>query len=147
MHRTACGLAALALGCAPGTTRPAFRPYPEALTGVVQARPERVTAEIAAWLAAEGVRVAWVSPQDGYLETEWFGARTSPESPVKIRCWADPYVPGQTTLTVEPVYRPVVDPSRTERDLELVIPRGQEGHRLAERLLGAVQEKFGSPTP
>lgn len=148
MHRAVCGLAALALACAPGTTRPAFRPYPEALTAVVKARPDRVTTEIAAWLAAESVRVAWASPQDGFVETEWFDAGTgqaaSPERAVKIRCWADPYVPGQTLLTVEPVYRPVLDPSRTERDLELVVPRGQEGYRLAERLLDAVKKKFGS---
>lgn len=149
------GLAALALACAPGTTRPAFRPFPQALTTELRATPDRVTAEISGWLAAEGLRVEWASPRDGYLETAWFETRTrqpvergsAPGNPgtVKIRCWADPGRPGMTQLTVEPVYRLIDDPSRPERDLELVVPLGQDGHRLAERLIAALRDKFGGP--
>ncbi len=157
MQRAAVGVAALLLGCTPGTTRPAFQPSPEALTLVLNARPERVIPEIAALIAAEGLRVEWASPRDGYLETAWYDTRARQSisdgdvpdlaATVKMRCWADPYVPGQTRLTVEPVYRPLYDPSRTERDLELVVPLGQDGHRIAERLLGALKDKFGTPRP
>lgn len=148
-------LAILLLACAPGTTRPPFRPYPEALTAVVNAVPARVTAEIAAWLAAEGLQVQWASPQDGYVETAWFDTRTRQsftgsrdlpdlDTTVKIRCWSDPYIPGTTRLTVEAVYRPLYDPSRYLRDLEVPVPVGHDGHRLTERLLEALREKFGS---
>ena len=150
MRSAAVGLAALILACAPGTTRPAFRPFPQALTTVLNAVPDRVIGESSGWLTAEGLHVEWASPQDGYLETEWFDTKTrqsvaNPASSVKIRCWADPDAPGKTRLTVEPVYRPVYDPSRYERDLELVVPMGQDGYRIAERLLGALRDKFGGP--
>ena len=148
-------LAILLAACAPGTTRPAFRPFPQALTAVLRTTPDRVTGEISGWLAAEGLRVEWASPRDGYLETAWFDTQTrqsvergsGPGNPgtVKIRCWADPDRPGMTQLTVEPVYRPIDDPSRPERDLELVVPLGQDGHRLAERLIAALRDKFGGP--
>ena len=156
MRRTPAALAALALACAPGTTRPAFRPLPQALTAELRAAPDRVTTEISGWLQAEGLRVEWASPRDGYLETAWFDTETrrpvdpgteagSPARTVKIRCWADPGRPGMTQLTVEAVYRPIDDPSRLERDLELAVPLGQEGHRLAERLITALRDKFGGP--
>ncbi len=145
----------LLAACTPATTRPPFPPYPQALSLVLNARPERIIPEIAALVAAEGMRVEWASPRDGFLETAWYDTAArhavardevaNLAATVKLRCWADPYVPGQTRLTVEPVYRPLYDPSRTERDLELVVPLGHEGRRIAERLVGALKEKFGMP--
>src|SRR5205807_56559 len=64
---------------------------------------------------------------------------------VKIRCWADPYVPGQTQLTVETVSRPRYDPSRTERDLEVVVPKTHAGRALADSLVAALKKRFGIP--
>jgi len=120
---------------------------------VVDVRPDRLTTEVRQWLAAEGVPIEWVSVQDGYAETSWYdpGARQAFEDPtasaalataVKIRCWADPDVPGRARLTVEAVYRPVYDPSRIPRDLERPVPRDHAGYVLAQRLLDAVRDKF-----
>jgi hypothetical protein len=64
---------------------------------------------------------------------------------VKFRCWADPYVPGQTRLTIEAVYRPQYDPSRTERDLEMPVPPDHSGHAILERLSAALKKRFGTP--
>lgn len=151
------GLAVAVLAaCTPVTTRPDFRPDPRALVVLLDARPERVTAELATLAPAESLAVARINVRDGYLETAWYDpqARRSYHrdrdirdlgATVKIRCWADPYVPGQTRLTIEPVYRPRYDPSRTERDLEVIVPKERDGYRIAERLAEKLKERFGTP--
>jgi len=45
---------------------------------------------------------------------------------------------------VEAVVRPVLDPSRMERDLEVFVPDGHEGRKLLDRLLDAVKKKLGT---
>jgi len=141
--------------CSPVTVRPAFAPLPEALVATINAPPARVAAAAAEWLAGEGLTVVHSSPRDGYVETAWYDTHTkathggSGDVPdlaatVKLRCWADPDVPGRTRLTVEPVYRPRYDPSRSERDLEAAAPESHDGHRVAQRLLEALKQKYGS---
>ena len=135
----------LLAGCNPATTRPAFAPYPEALHAIINAPPARVTEEARTWLAAQGPTVQHASPIDGFLETGWYDATDSASAPVrvKIRLWADPYVPGKARVTVEAVYRPMEDPSRMPRDLERAVAEDSAGQRLAERLLKALIEKLG----
>jgi hypothetical protein len=149
--------ACLALAaCTPVTTRPDFLPDPQALVVLLDARPARVAAELPGLLAAESLEVAHANVTDGYVETTWYDVRARRAyrsddaiadlaATVKIRCWADPYVPGQTRLTVEPVYRPRLDPSRRERDLEVVVPKDHPGYALAVRLLEAAKARFGTP--
>jgi hypothetical protein len=143
------------LACTPATTRPPFLPYPQALVTVLDAPPARVVPEAVGWLTSQGLQAQWSSPQDGYVETAWFNLRTHTSvfgdgdpgdllSTVKIRCWADPNVPGKTQLTVEAVYRPMLDPSRPERDLEEVVPQGSEGYRIAQQLIEALKQRFGT---
>ena len=143
--RRAAFIVVLCAACAPATTRPSFAPYPEALHAVINARPAQVTEEAQAWLAAQGAGVEHASPLDGFLETAWHDAKDSTATPirVKIRLWADPDVPRKSRVTVEAVYRPMEDPSRTPRDLERAVPGSSAGQRLAERLLKALSEKLG----
>lgn len=140
--------------CTPVTTRPSFLPSPQALVAVVDAPPPRVVPEAVGWLSNQGWRVEWSSPRDGYVETAWYDLRTHTSTSgetdpgdllntVKIRCWADPNVSGKSQITVEAVYRPILDPSRPERDLELVVPQGSEGYRIAEQLVEAMKQRFG----
>ena len=147
-------IAVLAVSCSPVTTRPPFQPLPEALVATVNAPPARTAAAAAEWLAAEGLTVIHSSTRDGYVETAWYdthvkashgGSGDVPDlaATVKLRCWADPDVPGRTRLTVEPVYRPRYDPSRTERDLEAAVPVSHDGHHIAQRLLDALKQKYG----
>lgn len=124
--------------CSPVTARPPFQPFPEALVATINAPPARVAAAAGEWLTGEGLAVILLSPRDGYVETAWHDA-------IKVRCWADPDVPGRTRLTVEPVYRPRYDPSRDERDLEAAVPAPADGHGIAQRLVQALTKKYGGP--
>jgi hypothetical protein len=146
----------LLAACTPVTTRPDFFPYPEAATVTLMARPERVTEGLPPLVAAESLLVERTNVRDGYLETAWYDTRTGRSrrgtgdvsdlaASVKVRFWADPYVTGQTRLTVEVVYRPRYDPSRTERDLEVVVGREHPGRALAEKLMEKLKERFGTP--
>ena len=138
--------ALLFAACTPVTTRPDFAPYPEALHAVINVPPARVTEEARAWIAAQGPTVQHASSIDGFLETGWYDATDSIAAPVrvKIRLWADPDVPGKSRVTVEAVYRPIEDPSRTPRDLERAVPEKSAGLQLAEWLLKALSEKLGT---
>jgi len=147
---------ALLLSCTPVTTRPDFRPDPRALVIILDARPERVTAVLDSLVPAESLEVAHANVRDGYVETAWHDTQahrtrrhereiTNLAATVKIRFWADPWVPGQTRLTVEPVYRPRYDPSRPERDLEVIAPKEHEGYLIAARFVDKLKERFGVP--
>ena len=142
------------LSCTPVTTRPGFMPYPQALVSIVDAPAPRLVPEMVGWLSSQGLQVQWSSPEDGYVETAWYNLRTRTSvfgdaepgdllNTVKIRCWADPNVPGKSQLTVEAVYRPTLDPSRPERDLEVIAPQGSEGSRIASELAEAMKKRFG----
>ncbi len=147
--------AILAVGaCTPVTTRPGFMPYPQALVSIVDAPAPRLVPEMVGWLSSQGLQVLWSSPEDGYVETAWYNVRTRTSvfgdaepgdllNTVKIRCWADPNVPGKSQLTVEAVYRPTLDPSRPERDLEVIAPQGSDGSRIASQLAEAMKKRFG----
>jgi len=146
----------LLAACTPITTRPDFRPDPRALVIILDARPERVTTVLDSLVPAEILEVAHANVRDGYVETAWYDTQahrtrhhereiTNLAATVKIRFWADPWVPGQTRLTVESVYRPRYDPSRPERDLEVIAPREHEGNKIAQRFVDKLKEKFGVP--
>ncbi len=144
------------LFCTPITTRPDFRPDPRAPVVTLNARPEPVTLGIDSLVRAESLEVVHVNVRDGYVETAWYDTKAhrsahhereihDPGATVKIRFWADPWVPGQTRLTVEPVYRPRVDPSRTERDLEVILTKEHEGYKIAQELVEKLKKRFGVP--
>jgi hypothetical protein len=146
----------LLAACTPITTRPDFRPDPRALVVTLNARPERITAALDSLVPAESLEVAHANVRDGYVETAWYDTQAhrtrhherqigNLAATVKIRFWADPWVPGQTRLTTEPVYRPRYDPSRPERDLEVIASKEHEGYKIAQRLVDKLKQKFGVP--
>src|SRR5713101_5571489 len=146
----------LLAACTPITTRPDFRPDPRALVVTLDARPERITAALDSLVPAESLEVAHANVRDGYVETAWYDTQahrtrhhereiTNLAATVKIRFWADPWVPGQTRLNTEPVYRPRYDPSRPERDLEVIASKEHEGYKIAQRLVDRLKQKFGVP--
>src|SRR5687768_2537876 len=123
---------ALLSACTPASTRPAFAPMPEALHAVINARPADVTREARDLLAADTISVHYVSMRDAWLESNEFAGTH------RLRLWADPDVPGKARVTIEAVYRPLDDPSRTPRDLERAAEAGSAGQRRAARLLEAL---------
>lgn len=140
MVRGAWAFALLLGGCTPTTTRPAFAPMPEALHAVINAPPERVTQVADSLLRVDTIRVRFVSLRDAFLETREFAGSH------RLRVWADPDVPGKSRVTIEAVYRPMEDPSRTPRDLERAAPPGSPSQLRAEQLLAALKDKLGVTT-
>lgn len=132
--------ALLVVACTPTTTRPSFAPIPEALHAVINARPADVTQAARELLQADTIPVHLVSLRDAFLETAEFAGTH------RVRLWADPDVPGKSRVTIEAVYRPVEDPSRTRRDLERASPPGSPGQLRAEQLLAALKSKLGVTT-
>jgi hypothetical protein len=132
--------ALLLAACNPATTRPSFAPVPEALHAVINAPPPRVTRFADSLVRADTIAVHFVSLRDAWLETKEFAGTH------RLRLWADPDVPGKARVTIEAVYRPQQDPSRTPRDLERASPPGSPGQLRAERLLAALKEKLGETT-
>src|SRR5436853_2426442 len=154
--RSALRVCLLVAACTPVTTRPDFKPDPRALVVVLNARPERVAVALDSLVPAESLEVARANVRDGYVETAWYDPQahrtrhhereiTNLAATVKIRFWADPWVPGQTRLTTEPVYRPRYDPSRAERDLEAMASKEHAGYKIAQRLVDKLKQKFGVP--
>ena len=123
--------------CTPSSTRPRFAPVPEALHAIINAPPGRVALEAQALLAADTIPIRYVSERDAFLETGEFAGTT------RIRLWADPDVAGKARVTIEAVYRPFEDPSRTRRDLERAAPPESAGAQRANKLLEALKEKLG----
>lgn len=142
LRRTShAALVALVLAaCTPASTRPSFAPIPEALHAVINASPADVTREAQTMLAADTIGVHFVSLRDAWFETEEFAGTH------RIRLWADPDVPGKARVTIEAVYRPMEDPSRTRRDLERAAPPGSAGQLRAAQLLTALKDKLGVTT-
>ena len=126
--------------CTPATTRPSFAPVPEALHAVINARPPDVTQTAAQLLRADTIGVHFMSARDAFLETDEFAGT------YRLRLWADPDVPGKARVTIEAVFRPAADPSRTARDLERASSPGSPGQLRAERLLAALKDKLGVTT-
>jgi hypothetical protein len=133
-------LALLVVACTPATTRPSFAPVPEALHAIINATPAVVTQEAQAILTADTIGIHFVTVRDAFLETDEFAGTH------RLRLWADPDVPGKARVTIEAVYRPTEDPSRTRRDLERAAPPGSAGQLRAEQLLAALKDKLGVTT-
>jgi len=128
------------VACNPRSTRPAFAPFPEALRVVINAPPRRVTEFADSLLRADTIAVSFVSVRDAWLETKTFAGTH------RVRLWAEPDVSGKSRVTIEAVYRPREDPSRTMRDLERASPPGSPGEQRAQLLLAALKEKLGVTT-
>ena len=152
--RTVAVLAVLAAACNPASSRPGFMPYPEDLSTLVTGSVPAVASAAGAWFESQGIHLEWINVEDGYVETTWYDTDTHQATSgtgdlgtmmttFKLRVWVDPDAPGKSKVTVEAVYRPVLDPSRMERDLERNAPPGSGGAVLLQSLVAELQSKFG----
>jgi hypothetical protein len=149
------GVALGAAACQPATTRPPFPPFPEAVGQELRLPVPEATRRLAEALRADTIPVRRIELRDGYLETPWFDAATGKPtrrraigpSVVRIRAWADPARPGNTQLTVETLYRPLVDPSLPGRELEREVARDHRVARKVEAALGRLAKRYGAPAP
>jgi hypothetical protein len=143
-RRRVAALATLA-GCFLDTTRPPFEPFPEAPRAEVKLERQAATQRLADALRADSIPLRRVELRDGYLETQWLDAATlrpasrravGPEV-VRVRGWVDPGRVGYSDLTLESVYRLLLDPSLPERELERSVP---PGHPVATRVQAVLEE-------
>jgi hypothetical protein len=135
--RRASICALVVAACTPTTTRPSFAPMAEALHAVLNANPADVAQAAQVLLKADTLPIHRASLRDAYLETGEFAGTQ------RLRLWADPDVPGKSRVTIEAVYQPLEDPSRTQRDLERASPPGSPGQLRAAQLMAALKDKLG----
>jgi hypothetical protein len=145
-----------AVACQPDTTRPSFTPLPEAAGTELRLPVPEATRQLAAALKADSIPPRRIQARDGYIETDWFDSRSGRvvrggrlgSRTVRVRAWADPARPGSSQLTVETLYRPLLDPSLPERELERQVPRD---HPVAVKVVATLKklvDRFGgSPGP
>jgi hypothetical protein len=128
---------------------------PEAAAQELRLSVREATRRLAEALRADTIPIRRVELRDGYMESPWFDARTGrPTSRravgtgvVRVRAWADPARPGSTRLSVETLYRPVMDPSLPDRELEREVA---EEHRVARKVEGVLErlvQRYGAPPP
>jgi hypothetical protein len=139
------GGAALLLAACAGGIRPAYAPFAQAVRDTIQAAPPAVVTAMLSAIAAEGMRVQWQSPAEGYIETQWYDLvsrqsgsfdRGSPERFIKLRFFVDPMGTDASTVIGEAVSVRTVDPSVLPRDAEMMLPPGHAGRGYLDRVLG-----------
>lgn len=134
----------LATACFPTTTRPHLTLVPEALTTEIELFVPAATRALAVALDTDSLPVSRTEPDDGWLETSWFDAGTLQPTTarvvgvevVKIRAFVEPGRANHSIITIEAVYRPLLDPSRDGRDLERHLPAD---HPVALRVKAMVE--------
>ena len=138
-------LAALA-ACAATTTRPYYQPLPAASVAEIELDIPEATRALAEGLAKDSIALSIIREKDGFIDSGWLDARTLEHTGarplgadvVRVRAWVNPAKQFWSELSVEATFRPMADPSRPERELDVPLP---EDHPLQKRL-GAVIQKL-----
>lgn len=142
------------LACRPNTTRPGIVPLPEAAGTEIRLPPREATRNLAEALRADSVPIRRVAIRDAYIESGWFDTRTRRPTSVRralgpgvvqVRAWADPARPGSSQIVVETTYRPLLDPSLPQRELERQVPRNHPVAVDVEGVLRRLVERYGGP--
>ncbi|MGH7559648.1 MAG: hypothetical protein ACRENB_01380 [Gemmatimonadales bacterium] len=144
-------LAIVLAACQASTNRPPYDALPAAALAEVELGMPAATETLAEALRADSVPVVKVEARDGFLDSGWFDATSLaptgrlPVGPdvVRVRAWATPTKVGFVELSVETVYRPIADPSRPERDLDVVVPPDHPVQRRVNGVLQRLLEQYG----
>ena len=143
----------LLAACRATTARPSFTPFPAATSAEVELDIPAATRALAEALASDSIALAAIKENDGFIDSGWLDAATLEhtakrpvgESVVRVRAWVNPSREFWSELVVEAAYRPLVDPSRPDRELEIPLPTD---HPLQRRIAGTLRkliEKYGDP--
>lgn len=144
MKRALIVLTAL-LACRATTSRPSFVPLPSASNAEIELEIPDATRVLAETLARDSISLATIKEADGYIDSGWLDAmtleRTSkrPLGPdvVRVRAWVNPAKQFWSELVVEATFRPLADPSRPERELDVPLPAD---HPLQRRIAGTLRK-------
>jgi hypothetical protein len=137
----------LGIGCKATTTRPYFPPVTGAPQTEIELNVREATQALADVLRGDSLPVRRVVPRDGLIETEWFkaenkqatgvGTRHLGPDVVQVRAWVDPSRPGHSRIVIETVFRPLADPSLSDRDRERQVP---PDHPIGKRMTEIITE-------
>ena len=149
------GLILAIAACQPATSRPPLVPRPESAGQEIRLPVREATRRLADALRADTIPVRRIEIRDGYMETPWFDSRTGRPTNrrpigtgvVRVRAWADPARPGNSLLTVETVYHPMLDPSLPARELEEAVPRDHPVAKKVVAVLTKMAQRYGAPPP
>lgn len=93
------------------------------------------------------------SPEEGYIETQWFSLTTRASSlepdmhdlehSVKVRFFCDPTA-GKTRVVAEVVTSYAMDPSRPTREMERMTPEGHPGREVLTQILDRLKRRYPS---
>lgn len=122
-----------------------------ATTAQVELGIPEATRVLSEELAKDSITIATIREADGFLDSGWLDARTleptdaRPLGPgvVRVRAWVNPDKDFWSELVVEAIWRPMDDPSRPARELDVSLP---EDHPLQRRIAGALRslvERYG----
>ena len=149
VHRSLVTLFLLA--CQASTNRPPYDALPSAALAEVELDLPSATRTLAEALRSDSLPVSRIEERDGFLDSGWFDAGSlAPTSRmpvgtdvVRIRAWATPTKFGFVELQIETVYRPFVDPSRPDRDLEIIVPADHAVQRRVNGVIRRLLEQHG----
>ncbi len=147
-------LVAVTVACYPATTRPDIVPVPGADQVELQLTVPQATRALAVALDGDSIPISRTEPDDGWLETPWFDIATlRPTSRravglgvVRVRAFVDPGRPNHSVIHVETVYRPLLDPSDLERELEQQVPTGHPVAARVKVVLDSLAKEYGGAT-
>ncbi|HSB54373.1 MAG TPA: hypothetical protein VLD58_08450 [Gemmatimonadales bacterium] len=146
----------LLAGCHAKTTRPYFPPVTGAPTTEIELDVKEATQALADVLKGDSLPVTKVTPRDGMIETAWFEAgskrathaRRLGDKVVQVRAWIDPSRPGHSRIILETIFRPLADPSLSERELDRQVPPDHPvGKRMTEVLTELARLYSSEPEP
>jgi hypothetical protein len=133
------------LACRATTSRPSFQPTPTAAVAEIELGIPEATRALAEGMARDSITLTKIKESDGYIDSGWLDARTLEKTSarplgadvVRVRAWVNPAKQFWSELSVEATYRPIADPSRPDRELDVPLP---ENHPLQKRLGGVIQK-------
>jgi hypothetical protein len=132
-------------GCRATTSRPSFVPLPAASSAEVELDIPGATRALAETLAKDSISLATIKEGDGYIDSGWLDAATLERTTkrplgsevVRVRGWVNPSKEFWSELVIEATYRPLADPSRPERELDVSLP---VDHPLQRRIAGSIRK-------
>lgn len=137
--------------CRATTHRPYFTPLPVAAVAQVELGIPEATRALSEQLARDSVTLRTIREDDGYLDSGWLDATTLEPTRarplglgvVRVRAWVNPDKEFWSELVVEATYRPLDDPSRPERELDVPLPENHPLQRKIAGVLRALVERYG----
>lgn len=141
----------LLLSCRATTHRPYFTPLPVATSAQVELGIPEATRALSEALAHDSITLRTIHEADGYMDSGWLDAQSleptkaRPLGPavVRVRAWVNPDKDFWSELVVEATYRPMEDPSRPERELDVSLSADHPLQRKIVAVLRALVERYG----